>query len=196
MEKLTEVTSHDEFLDKISGSDKVYLLIYKGGAENSNCAYNNLLQIKNKSKDTTVLAADVNKVRDIHGQYGVTSAPTLLEFEKGEFNKTIKGCHEPDFYKSVFEDNIFKATINEDGQKQKRVVVYSTPTCPHCNTLKSHLRRHNIQFKDIDVSKDQQKAQELVQKTGQQGVPQTDINGQFITGFNKSKINELLGIQG
>jgi len=196
MEKLTEVTSHDEFLDKISGSGKVYLLIYKGGSENSNCAYNNLLQIKNKSKVITVVAADVNKVRDIHGQYGVTSAPTLLEFEKGKFSKTIKGCHEPDFYKSVFEDNIFKATKNEDGQKQKRVVVYSTPTCPHCNTLKSHLRRHNIQFKDIDVSKDQQKAQELVQKTGQQGVPQTDINGQFITGFNKSKINELLGIQG
>jgi len=196
MEKLTEVTSYDEFLKALPSGDKAYLLLYKEGSENSNCAYENLMQIREQADNIKILAANVSKVRDIHPRFGVTSAPTMLEFVQGKYNKTIKGCHEPDFYKSVFENNIFKATKSDEGKKQKRVVVYSTPSCPHCNTLKSHLRRHNIQFKDIDVSKDQQKAQELVQKTGQQGVPQTDINGQFITGFNKAKINELLGIQG
>lgn len=196
MKKLTEVTSYNDFIQKVTSAEKAYLLIYKEGAENSSCAYENLKKIKDEVKDIKVLAANVSKVRDIHPKYGVTSAPALLEFVNGEYSKTLKGCHEPDFYKSVFENNIFKASKAEEGDKQKRVVVYSTPTCPHCNTLKSHLRKHNIHFKDIDVSKDQQKAQELVQKTGQQGVPQTDINGRFITGFNKAKINELLGIQG
>jgi glutaredoxin len=62
--------------------------------------------------------------------------------------------------------------------------------------LKEHLRKNNIRFTDIDVSKDQAKAQELVRKTGQQGVPQTDINGQYVLGFDKKRVNELLGIKG
>ncbi|MCF8231544.1 MAG: hypothetical protein K9J27_05085 [Bacteroidales bacterium] len=196
MENLKEVHSYNEVAEAVKSKQKAYLLLYKEGSENSSCAYENLQKIKDISPGIEILAANVSKIRDIHTRYGVTSAPTLLEFINGEFHKTIKGCHKPDFYKSVFEDNIFKATKKEENETPKRVVVYSTPTCPHCNTLKSHLRRHNIHFQDIDVSKDQQKAQELVKKTGQQGVPQTDINGQFVTGFNKTKINELLGIQG
>lgn len=196
MENLTEVNSHDEFLTAIKHSEKAYLLLYKQGTENSTCAYGNLQKISKQVADVKILAANVSTVRDIHPQYGITSAPTLLEFVNGKYSKTIKGCHEPNFYKSVFENNVFKAVRGEDESSQKRVVVYSTPACPHCNSLKSHLRRNNIHFQDIDVSKDQQKAQELVKRTGQQGVPQTDINGQFIIGFNKAKINELLGIQG
>ena len=196
MENLKEVHSYKEVLEAVKSTEKAYLFIYKEGSENSSCAYQNLQKIKDTTPGINLLAANVSKVHDIHPQFGVTSAPTLLEFVNGKFHKTIKGCHKPDFYKSVFEDNIFKATKNEGTETQKRVIVYSTPSCPHCNTLKSHLRRHNIHFQDIDVSKDQQKAQDLVKKTGQQGVPQTEINGQFVTGFNKTKINELLGIQG
>jgi glutaredoxin len=51
-----------------------------------------------------------------------------------------------------------------------------------------------VHFRDIDVSKDQKMAQELVKKSGQQGVPQTEINGRIVVGFNKPKIDEMLGI--
>ncbi|MCD4829908.1 MAG: NrdH-redoxin [Candidatus Cloacimonetes bacterium] len=79
---------------------------------------------------------------------------------------------------------------------EKRVVVFSTPTCAWCTKLKSYLRQHNIRFKDIDVSRNQSAARDMVNKTGQQGVPQMWVNNQPVVGFDKTKINRLLGIGG
>jgi glutaredoxin-like YruB-family protein len=70
--------------------------------------------------------------------------------------------------------------------------VYSTPTCSWCNTLKTWLRKNNIPFTDVDVSRDQRAAEELTRRTGQQGVPQTEINGQIVVGFNQPRLKELL----
>ena len=105
-----------------------------------------------------VFSADVSSVRDIHVAYNVTTAPSLLEFEKGEFKNIIKGCNNVANYKSYFEDAVFIAATNKDEKPQKRVTVYSTPTCSWCNTLKSHLRMHKIRFTDINVAADQQAA--------------------------------------
>ncbi|NOR87359.1 MAG: NrdH-redoxin [Bacteroidales bacterium] len=77
---------------------------------------------------------------------------------------------------------------------QKRVTVYSTPSCSWCTTLKKHLDHHGIKYRDIDISKDSKVAEEMTKRSGQQGVPQTDISGQMIVGFDKNKINSLLGI--
>ncbi|HDZ41741.1 MAG TPA: NrdH-redoxin [Bacteroidetes bacterium] len=79
-----------------------------------------------------------------------------------------------------------------EEKRQKNVTVYSTPTCTWCNTLKSYLRERKIQFRDIDVSADQKAAGQMVNKSGQQGVPQTDIDGHVIVGFDKKKIDSLL----
>ena len=62
--------------------------------------------------------------------------------------------------------------------------------------MKSYLKQHRIRYTNIDVSADQRAADELVKRSGQMGVPQTDINGEIIVGFNKARINELLDIQG
>ncbi|MFO7826980.1 MAG: glutaredoxin domain-containing protein, partial [Bacteroidales bacterium] len=132
---------------------------------------------------------------DIHQQYQITSAPVLLEFRGDKPGKMIKGCHEPRFFKSLFENALYSAVQNEGEKKTKRVIVYSTPTCPHCTTLKNYLKEKKIHFRDIDVSRDQRTAQEMVKKSGQQGVPQIDINGLLIVGFNKPKIDELLEIK-
>jgi|AntRauTorcE11898_2_1112593.scaffolds.fasta_scaffold00174_18 glutaredoxin-like YruB-family protein len=191
---LKEVHSHRELLENINDKERAYLLLYKKAAEQSNCAYENMMQIAAHFADLTILAADVTRVRDIHPEYNITSAPALLEFLDGVYNKTVIGCHKPDFYKTVIENKAFTASKTGKEKTAKRVTVYSTPTCPHCNTLKEYLKKMNIRFTDIDVSKDQQKAQELVQRTGQQGVPQTNINGQFIIGFDKQRINKLLEI--
>jgi len=76
-----------------------------------------------------------------------------------------------------------------------KVKVYSTPSCPYCLTLKKFLEEHDIEFEDIDVSQDQQAAKEMVEKSGQMGVPVADINGDIVVGFNREKIKELLGIE-
>lgn len=74
------------------------------------------------------------------------------------------------------------------------VKVYSTPTCPYCVTLKNFLKEHNIQFEDIDVAENELAAKEMIEKSGQMGVPVVDIDGQIIIGFDQDKIKKILKI--
>jgi glutaredoxin-like YruB-family protein len=76
----------------------------------------------------------------------------------------------------------------------KSVKVYSTPTCPWCIRAKQFLKENNVEFQNIDVSDNQQVVDELMQKSGQMGVPVLDIDGQIIVGFDKEKIRQSLGI--
>ncbi len=76
----------------------------------------------------------------------------------------------------------------------KKVVVYSTPTCPFCQRVKQFLADNNIEFENIDVAADQTKAQEMTEKSGQMGVPILDIEGEIIVGFDKDKISQALEI--
>jgi len=76
----------------------------------------------------------------------------------------------------------------------KKVKVYSTPTCPYCIRAKQFLKDGAVVFDDIDVSKDQDAAQEMIKKSGQMGVPVIDIDGELIVGFDKEKIRKILGI--
>ena len=77
----------------------------------------------------------------------------------------------------------------------KKVVVYSTPTCPFCIRAKQYLKDNNVQFEDIDVSENNEKAQETIKKSGQMGVPVLEIDGAIIVGFDKDKIKETLGLK-
>lgn len=76
----------------------------------------------------------------------------------------------------------------------KSVIVYSTPNCPWCIRVKQFLKENNILFLDWDVSVDQAAADEMVKKSAQMGVPVLDIDGQIVTGFDKERIKQLLGI--
>ncbi|MDD5450082.1 MAG: glutaredoxin family protein [Candidatus Omnitrophica bacterium] len=74
------------------------------------------------------------------------------------------------------------------------VKIYSTPACPYCRMAKDFLKENNIAFEDIDVSQDQEAAQEMINKSGQMGVPQLDIDGRIIVGFDKAAIRRALNI--
>lgn len=75
-----------------------------------------------------------------------------------------------------------------------KVAVYSTPTCPYCNMVKQFLAENNIEYANYDVSSDTAKAQEMIDKSGQMGVPVIDIDGEIIIGFDRDRIAELLKI--
>jgi glutaredoxin-like YruB-family protein len=79
---------------------------------------------------------------------------------------------------------------------EPKVIVFSTPTCSWCKTVKQYLKKHNIRFKDIDISKDERAAKDMARRTKQQGVPVTLINNRPVIGFNKLELNKLLNIKG
>lgn len=72
------------------------------------------------------------------------------------------------------------------------VLIYSTPSCPWCHKVKDYLKEKGVAFSDIDVSADEAKAAEMVEKSDQMGVPVIDIDGKIIVGFDKAQIDEAL----
>lgn len=75
------------------------------------------------------------------------------------------------------------------------VRVFTTPACPYCFTLKEYLKEHGIEFKEIDVASDEVARKEMIEKSGQMGAPVIDINGEWVTGFDKAKIVKILKIK-
>jgi glutaredoxin 3 len=75
------------------------------------------------------------------------------------------------------------------------VKIYTTNHCPWCHKAKDFLKRHNIKFENIDVQENEEAAREMVEKSGQMGVPVLDINGEIIVGFNETRIRKALGIK-
>jgi len=72
------------------------------------------------------------------------------------------------------------------------VRVYSTPVCPYCVALKEFLKEHNVEFEDIDVSVNLEAQKEMIEKTKSMGVPVINIGDDWIVGFDKEKISQLL----
>ncbi|UYP00761.1 glutaredoxin family protein [Oceanotoga sp. DSM 15011] len=75
-----------------------------------------------------------------------------------------------------------------------KITVYSTPSCPWCSRAKNYFKSLGLNFKNIDVSKDQKAAEKMVKKSGQMGVPVIEIGNKVIVGFDKNKIDNLLGV--
>ncbi|NQT91094.1 MAG: glutathione S-transferase N-terminal domain-containing protein [Candidatus Omnitrophica bacterium] len=76
----------------------------------------------------------------------------------------------------------------------KKVTVYGTPTCPYCVKVKQFLKDNSVEFEDIDVAEDPSRAEEILQKSGQMGVPVLEIGEEVIVGFDKGRIQKALGL--
>ena len=72
------------------------------------------------------------------------------------------------------------------------VKIYSTATCPWCKKAKEYFKENNIEFTDVDVSADEAAQKEMVEKSGQMGVPVIEIDGKILVGFDQGKIEEAL----
>ncbi|MFA6281007.1 MAG: Uxx-star family glutaredoxin-like (seleno)protein [Candidatus Omnitrophota bacterium] len=75
------------------------------------------------------------------------------------------------------------------------IKIYSTPTCPYCKLVKQYLSSKGQSYEDIDVSQDKTALDAMVKLSGQMGVPTVVINGQVVVGFDKNRINALLGTE-
>ncbi|MCB2199605.1 NrdH-redoxin [bacterium] len=78
--------------------------------------------------------------------------------------------------------------------KQKKVVLFTTPTCSWCRRTKQYFREQKVRFKEVDVSRDRAAANDIRRMTGQMGVPVILIGNKPIVGFDKPQIDRLLGL--
>ena len=72
------------------------------------------------------------------------------------------------------------------------ITVYTTTTCPYCVMVTDFLNEQKVDFKEVNVQSNPALMQKLVGETGQMGVPQTKVNGEWVLGFDPNKIKGLL----
>lgn len=76
----------------------------------------------------------------------------------------------------------------------KTITIYSTPTCHFCHMAKDFLKEHGVAFTDYDVQNDLEKRQEMIEKSGQMGVPVIDVDGEVMVGFDRERLAALAGV--
>ena len=147
--------------------------------------------------EVDVFMVDTAVVRDVHGPLGVTAVPTVAVVEDRVVTQRVVGANIVAGYEVALLGPGLELNGRPAGAGEKpahRVTVYTGPTCVWCTRVKAYLTEKKVRFKEIDVSRDERTAQELVKRTGQTGVPQLDIDGNWIVGFDKARIDKLLGL--
>jgi len=185
--------------DELKELQKVYpdllvLLFYGEFSEAAGRGLKELQELGRQREDIPVCIVDVQKVKGLHKEYGVQQVPTVLVLRKGLVTQSIEGVQSARFYEAILSGTPRADGAQVGEKKQRRIVVYSSPGCPACTTLKTYLRRHGLAFRTVDIAKDPRAAQALVRRSGQMAVPQTDIDGRLVVGFDKARLNKLLDI--
>ena len=77
---------------------------------------------------------------------------------------------------------------------EHNIKIYTTPTCAYCKMAKEFFKANNVNYEEVNVATDAKGRDEMIQKSGQLGVPVIDIDGNLVIGFDKPKLSELLGV--
>jgi glutaredoxin-like YruB-family protein len=172
---------------------KFFILFFYGGFSTfAKKALTEIEQFSKENKQLPVYIIDVEKVKDVHKQFGIKNVPTVLSLKKNKVMHNIEGIQSAQFYTRIFAG--LYSSPHKSGKKTvtHRVIVYSGPGCPACGTAKAYLRSRGIHFRDIDISRDQHAAENLARRSGQMAVPQIDIDGHLIVGFDRARIDQLI----
>lgn len=81
------------------------------------------------------------------------------------------------------------------GPSAKKVIMYTTPWCVYCKMAKEFFVKNNVEVVEKDVAADEAARNDMIQKSGQLGVPVIDVEGKIVVGFDKPYLSELLGIR-
>ncbi|MBI2630937.1 glutaredoxin family protein [Candidatus Nomurabacteria bacterium] len=77
----------------------------------------------------------------------------------------------------------------------KKVTIYTTPTCVYCKMTKAFFKEHNVSYEEKNVAEDADARREMIERSGQMGVPVVDIDGDVSVGFDKERLSRLLNIK-
>jgi len=185
-----------EHLQKVQEQHRDFLVLafWGGFSEAARRAVAELEEFSREQDHVPVYVVDVQEVRGLHKEFGVKKVPTVLAVEKGKVTKLIEGVQSARFY-AVHLSGATASRARGSGQATvRRVIVYSGPGCPACGQLKTYLRRHGVAFREVDISRDPKAADRIARRSGMMAVPQTDVNGRLIVGFDRAKLDVVLGI--
>jgi len=189
---MVEEIKNIEHLDQIKKQKEFFILIfYTEKSEKSKEVIKIFEEIKKENRKAEIFSVNATKVKNIHPLFGINTVPTVVAVKNGKISKIIYGVQNKQYYQMLLYDAPLK---QGEKRKFKNVIVYTSSNCPWCSTVKSYLRQHGIPFREVDISKDEREAERLIRKSGQMGVPQTEINGKIVVGFDKNKLDSLLGI--
>lgn len=195
---LISVQTADEF-DRVltSREGSVVVGFFGDFSQASRKADADIRKFCEENPDVAVLRVEVDKIKGIHKRFGVGSVPTVLNLDKGNVVQMVVGPQGPDVYARAFLQHASFQSGGEGGKGPTfpPVTVYVSDTCVWCTRVKSYLRKRRVPFSEVNVSRDPSAAQSLMARTGQTGVPQLDIAGKYVVGFDKSRIDSLLGLQ-
>jgi len=172
--------------------DFLVLVFYANFSSAAKRALAELESFSKENKEVPVYVIDVEKIKGVHKQFGVENVPTVIAVKNGKASWRIEGVESAQFYTRILYGT--NSLLHKGGKKavSHRVIVYSGPGCPACGTAKAYLRRRGVSFRDIDISRDQHAAERLLRRSGQMAVPQIDIDGHLVVGFDQAKIDRLL----
>ncbi|MFO7891035.1 MAG: thioredoxin family protein [bacterium] len=172
--------------------DFLMLLFYADFSENAKRALSELEKFSRENKEVPVYVIDVQKIKGVHKQFEVENIPTVVAVKKGKVSWRIEGVESAELYDRILSEA--NALSSKKGKKSvsHQVIVYSGSGCPACGAAKTYLRRQGVRFREIDISRVQHAAERLVRRSGQMAVPQIDIDGHLIVGFNQAKIDKFL----
>ncbi len=192
---------HDSaaLLESLRGNDTQVVLGFFGDfSESSRRAKPAFERFCSEHPQQPAWLVDVGKIRDLHQRFGVASVPTVIVVKGESVLRKFVGEQPDGFYDWALLDHAAPAAGGDSADKKPShsVAVYVTDTCPWCTRVKSYLRKNGVSYREINVSRDEREARRMVEKSGQQGVPQVDIDGQMIVGFDRARIDSLLGLKG
>ena len=184
-------------LEKATAQHSDYFVLFFWGkfSDAAQRALQELTEFARDFKKVPVCVIDVQQMKGVHKEYGVESVPTVLVMKNGREADRFVGVESAAFYATQLAGMAPTHMASPARKKPLRVTVYTSPGCPPCGLVKTYLREHGISFRSVDISRDERAAREIVRRSGQQAVPQIDVNGRIVVGFDRGKLANLLGIR-
>jgi glutaredoxin len=194
MTGLKELESLDEYRNLIEQHEHYTVLAFLSENSARSVQAEHILRQLSEESSTPIWGVNVKQTPDIHPVLSVTQVPTVVTIRNGRIVKKLVGLQNRGTYQKLISDSA-RTRMGGTRAPTLKITVYSTRSCPHCTTVKNHLKRKGVPFREVDVGNSVNAASELRRRTGQTGVPQTEINGTFVLGADISKINRLIDNQ-
>lgn len=188
--------SHEDQLDQVLGRDQDLLLAFVvDRSQGSTAARQALESVLASHPDARIYAVDARSVRNAAARFHVTAVPTVVRVRDGKTLDRIVGPQPPATYAALLDPAPrVRSDSSRMASRQPSVKIYVTNSCPWCRRLEAYLDQRGVRYSKVNVDNDRAAAQTMVQKSGQMGVPQAEIGGQMVVGFDKVRIDRLLNL--